>query len=83
MIEIQRQRRGENMKYNIKDCIERINNYVQRHNGAKPLSQHDKQMISGHILPLITNRPPTPVNRVETMDQATGESELKPETDTN
>jgi hypothetical protein len=69
MIELKTKKRGAKMAYNIKDAVERISNYVQRHNGAKPLTKHDKQMISGHILPLITSVPHKQVPHVDTTKQ--------------
>lgn len=79
MIEVKRvKKRGMKMPYNIKDAVSRIDTYAQRHLGAKPTTQHDKQMVSGHILPLIV-KTERGVERTERVDQETGKSELEPQ----
>lgn len=54
MIEVRRVRKGRVMDYNIKDAVERITNYCTKNKGAREFTAHDKQVISGHILPLLT-----------------------------
>jgi len=70
MIEIVRKpRKGEKM--NIKKVISKIDLYMQRHCGATPMTQHDKQIVSGHILPLITQKPGIQEHRVDVTKQPT------------
>ena len=86
MIQVKTTRKkGDQMAYNIKDAVTRIDTYAQRHLKSKPMTEHDKQMVAGHILPLISGMKPKEAGRVqreEIVDQQDPEnSTLKPESE--
>lgn len=52
MIEITKVKYGGKMSYSVKDAATRIANYIEKNKNLS-LSNHDRQVIARHILPLV------------------------------